>query len=260
MLPTLGLLHPEAHRAHLASWHLSWRAWLSRILYSHLHGQICFFLLGRKGNLGIRSAIASPTANSCSEEKRESSALQPSGRRDDHVLPRLGREEESSMDGEAFSELEALLMNATPLSRIFQNMRGNSHSECDKGGVLMMPTFDASLSNYFSLGTLYIIERLRRRAFREQARAFQFSRVHTLPCPLAKIQITSNTVSRESVRKDHLLYTYGKGKKKGPSAISLRHWWRRGCRRERGTPSLKEQMRSVRRERSDGCSREWILC
>lgn len=39
------------------------------------------------------------------------------------MLPRLGREEESSMDGQAFPELKALLMNATPLSGIFQTTK-----------------------------------------------------------------------------------------------------------------------------------------
>lgn len=38
------------------------------------------------------------------------------------MLHELEREEESSMDEEAFPQLKALLMNATPLSEICQTM------------------------------------------------------------------------------------------------------------------------------------------
>lgn len=38
------------------------------------------------------------------------------------MLHKLQREEESGMDEEAFSELKALLMNATPLPGICQTM------------------------------------------------------------------------------------------------------------------------------------------
>jgi len=49
------------------------------------------------------------------------------------VLPKLGREEESSMDREAFPELKAPLSSAIPLSGTFQTVRGNSLSEEGKG-------------------------------------------------------------------------------------------------------------------------------
>lgn len=115
-MPTLGLLPPQKPTERmlladiLAGEHglATYRKEVSQ------HGQMHFSLLGKRGNLGIRSAIAPPTASDCSE-KRESSAPQPSGRRENHVLPRLGREEESSIDGEAFPELKAQLMNAPPL-------------------------------------------------------------------------------------------------------------------------------------------------
>lgn len=55
------------------------------------------------------------------------------------------------MDGKAFPELKELLMNATPLSGLFQTMK----IRVGKGRVFTMPPFGASLDNYVSLGTLY---------------------------------------------------------------------------------------------------------